>query len=304
MRLGILLRRVLLILLILAAGAQYWLWTQAQDHADRVVARLIPHGELRYGRIWPFLWGGGRVWDLRFQPEGLLRVSLHSEPGAALHVEQLQIHELRFDRGGLLSAVTGRARGVRLPVSAIHGIVAAGPEHLPIPSPSELGYRDLRFDLQFRVEYAAPSQLALVHLVAEGVELGHLQIDTQLEGSPRLFARTPEQMLIRKFRLDWRDGGVLERFKDVAAARARMSRAAWEQAVIARLDERAAAEHWKWAPETVAALRRVVAPTPFLHLRLDPPGDVVLNNIRLYRMGDWPALLGFQLGTDAQQDSG
>lgn len=297
MSLATLIRRTAVILLLLAGAAQWWLWQRTQDELARLTARLIPHGELRYQHAWPFLWGGARIWGLSFQPEGLLRVGLHAAPGAALRIRELRIRRLRLAADGTLSQIEGSAFGASLPLSSLHGIVASGPDHLPVPSPADLGEAWLQFDLDFRVRYVAPSQLAQVALTASGPLLGNLYLNTGVEGTRQVFARAPEQMLIRALTLEWADGGLLERYKDVAAARARLTRPAWEHAVIARLDRRARAERWQWQDDTAAAVRQVVRRTPYLRLRLDPPGDVVLNNIRLYRMGDWPALLGFELST-------
>lgn len=297
MRFGTLLRRTVLVLLVLAAGAQYWLWQRTQDELARLTARLIPHGELRYDHVWPFLWGGGRIWGLSFQPEGLLRVGLHATSGVAMHTREVRIHRLRLGPGGAVSQVQGTALGVTLPLTDLHGIIATGPDHLPVPSPADLGYASLRFDLDFRVDYVAPSRLARVKLTADGPVLGQMHLSASLEGVPEVFARAPEQLLIRALQLEWADGGLLERYKDVAAARARLTRSTWERAVIARLDQRARIEKWKWQADTAQAVRDVIRPSPYLRLQLDPPGDVVLNNIRLYRMRDWPALLGFELDT-------
>lgn len=300
MKLGSLIRRGALLLLVVAGLAQYWLVQRTQDAMAQLTARLIPHGELRYARLWPFLWGGARVWGLSFQPEGLFRVGLQATPGFRVQVRELRVQHLRQGADGQLESLAGQAFGVRLPLSDLHGIAAPGPAALPMPSPSELGYGALEFDLDFRVEYVDSANLALVELNAAGAELGQLTLDTQLEGTAGVFSRAPEQLLIRRLELQWADGGLGQRYRDVAATRARLSRGDWQRALIARLDQRARQEHWKWDAGSSAAARRVIADADFLRLRLDPPGDVVIRNMRLYAMSDWPALLGFELATEGR----
>lgn len=300
MKLGSLIRRGALLLLVVAALAQYWLMQRTQDAAARLTARLIPHGELHYQRLWPFLWGGARVWGLSFQPEGLFRVGLQAAPGFRVQVRELRVQHLRQGADGQLESLAGQAFGVRLPLADLHGIAAPGPAALPMPSPSELGYAVIEFDLDFRVEYVDSAHLALVDLSAAGAELGRLTLDVRLEGSPVVFSRVPDQLLLRRLELRWADGGLGQRYREVAATRARLSRGDWQRALIARLNQRARQENWKWDAASAAAARRVIADADFLRLRLDPPGDAVIRNMRLYPMSDWPALLGLELATEGR----
>ena len=43
------------------------------------------------------------------------------------------------------------------------------------------------------------------------------------------------------------------------------------------------------------ALKSLLREPHALAATIDPPGTVLLRNIRLYKMADWPALLGFRL---------
>lgn len=302
MKLGAVLKIALLVVLVLGVVAQYVLVRRTQQTLDQITARLVPHGELRYGRVWPFLWGGGRIRDLSFQPEGVLRLGLHAQPGFRVAVQELRLRRLRTTPDGQLMAVHGSAYGVEVPLAALHGIAVAGPAGLPLPSPADLGFDALRFDVDFRIEYVDEGRLAMAAFTAQGPVLGQLHLDVQLEGARENFARAPEQLLMRRLAVEWADGGLAERFRDVAAARARLGRSAWEQAMAAQLDRRAREERWTWDAGTVAALRRLISGADYLRLQLDPPGDVVLRNLRLYALPDWPALLGFELGTEGRFD--
>lgn len=305
MKLGTFLWRAGLVIVVMAAAGQYWLVQRTHEAAGRLVARLIPHGELRYERLWPFPWGGGRAWGLSFQPEGMLRVGLQTPMGLRVHARELRLRELRYSDDGTIERARGSLLDVRVPVAQIRAPNPEPPEvgRTPAPTLYDLGYSQLRFDLDFDIQYIASSRLAVLHFNAAGSDIGHAVISAQLEGTPQTFDRAADQILVRKMELEFADAGLIRRFKDVSAARARLGRGAWEAAMVTHLDRRSRKEGWKWDADTARALRAVVRQSDYVRLKIDPPGDVALRNIRLYAVADWPALLGFGMSNEGRMSA-
>ncbi|TDU28146.1 hypothetical protein DFR24_2511 [Panacagrimonas perspica] len=299
MKLGTLVWRGFLILVVLAGLGQYWLVQRTQEEAARFIARLIPHGDLHYERLWPFPWGAGRVWGLSFRPEGGLQMALQTPMGMLIEARELRIRELRLDDAGHLARVRGTLLGVRIPIAERRAPKSESPDPARIPPPTlfDLGYTEFRGDVEFDIQYVASAGLATLSFDIGAPQIGRALLTTQLEGSPEVFDRAPDQIMVRKLALEFSDQGLLTRYKDVSAGRARLSRAAWESAMIAALNARALKEGWKWSDETAAASRKVIRESGYFHAAIDPPGDIALRNIRLYPMADWPPLLGFGLST-------
>lgn len=297
MKLGTLFWRAALGMLLVVAAAQYWLVQRSHDMAAQLAARLIPHGNLRYEKIWPDLWGSGRVWGLSFEPAGLTQLSLQLPPGFRLYARQLRIHGLQLAADGSLERVRGTFLDVQIPVAERR---APRPERvdaadMPAPTLFDLGYPQLQFDMDFSVQYIRDPGVALIELNAAGVDLGRAYVRAQLGGAPEVFSRAPDQILLRQAELQWADSGLGQRFKNLSAARSRTSQSGWEQALIARLDRLVASRKWRWDNASVQAARRAIRDPSHLRAGINPPGNVVLRNIRLYPVGDWPPLLGFTL---------
>ena len=299
MKLGTILWRVGLFIVVLAVLGQYWLVQRTHEEVARLIARLVPHGDLHYDKLWPYPWGAGRVWGLSFAPAGGLQLALQTPTGLKITAREMQISDLRFDSAGRLAHVRGRLLGVRAPVAELRAPQADSPDPTRIPSPTlfDLGYTQWRADIDFDIQYVASSGLATMHFDAALAQMGHAVLDAQLEGAPAVFDRAPDQIMVRKLQLEFADGGLITRYKDVSAGRSRMSRVGWEAAMIDALNRRARQEGWKWSEETAAASRKVIRDSAYFRAAIDPPGDIVLRNIRLYPMSDWPVLLGFGLST-------
>ncbi|HKY91096.1 MAG TPA: hypothetical protein VJM11_08650 [Nevskiaceae bacterium] len=303
MKLGPALLRLFLLLLVVAAAGQYWLVQRSHEAAKRVIARLIPYGELRYDKLWPWPWGAGRVWNVSFQPEGLSKLFFLVPDRFRMTAREVRIDALGLTDDGLLDHVRGTLVGVEIPVSTRKaGPAGADPAADPLPTLHDLGYTRLALDVDFQVQYLPDENLAVVKLNGAGPELGRFFLSAQLEGTPATFSRTPDQVLVRRTTLELAEGGVLSKLKAVAAARSHLSRPAWEQAMIAGLDRKAAAAKWQWDAESAQAVRRAIRDSDYFTVGIDPPGDVVLRNIRLYPVGDWPALLGFTFAADGAFD--
>lgn len=304
MKLGTVLWSSILVVAVAAGLGQWWLVQRTHEEAARFIARLMPQGELRYERLWPFPWGAGRVWGVSFQPEGMLRVSLQTAPGFRIEARELRVDELRFGASGALERLRGTLRGVRAPVQELRAPPPAGsdPARIAPPTLYDLGFAALEFDLAFDVQYIEAAQLALLRVNLAGAEIGHAVLHAQLEGSPQTFDRAPDQILVRKLELDYADSALLARYKAVSAARARIGPPAWEAAITENLLRRAEREQWKWDETTARAARELIRNPAHFRAVIDPPGDVILRNIRLYALSDWPVLLGFSLSTDGAFD--
>jgi hypothetical protein len=304
MKLGTVLRSSILVVVIAAVLGQWWLVRRTQEEAARFIARLVPQGELRYERLWPFPWGAGRAWGVSFQPEGLLRMSLQTAPGFRIQARELRVDEIQFAASGSVERLRGSLRDVRVPVQDLRALTAEGsdPTRIAPPTLFDLGYDALEFDLAFDVQYIDAANLALLRLNLAGTDIGHAVLHAQLEGTPQTFDRAPDQILVRKLELDYADAALLARFREVSAARARIGIAAWESAITEYLERRAARERWKWDDETAAAARELIRNPAHFRAVVDPPGDVILRNIRLYALADWPVLLGFSLTTEGVFD--
>lgn len=302
MKLGPFLLRAGVVAGLAMAAGQWWLVQRAHEDAARFIARLVPHGELRYERLLPLPWGAGRAWGVSFQPEGLLRVNFHLPPGFRIKARELRIDRLHTAPDGTLDQLRGRLLGVRAPVAALRAATPQSNDPMRIAPPTlhDLGYAALEFDLAFDLRYVRDAELALLDLELQGPAFARTTLRAQLEGRPQTFSRAPDQILVRKLVLDYADQGLLARYREVWAARARIGLPAWENAVIAHLDRRAEREHWKWDADTAAAARQLIRDPAQFQARVDPPGDVILRNIRLYALADWPALLGFSLSPTAE----
>lgn len=299
MKLGSVLWRAGLVLVLAAGAAQYWLVQRTHEEMARFAARLVPFGELRYEKLFPFPWGSGRAWGVSFQPEGMLSLTLQTPPGLRINVRELRIDSMRRGADGMIEHLDGRMIGVQIPVAEFRAPRPLGPDPAKHAKPTlyDLGYEQLEFDLDFRIQYVAQANLAMVQLNAAGPDLGRAYLSAQLEGSPRTFERAQDQIMVRRVELEFADGGLLTRYKDVAAARARLSRPDWEAAMMEALQRRSRAEKWKWDEGSAQDMRRAIRDSAYFRALIDPPSDVALRNVRLYPVADWPPLLGFTFST-------
>lgn len=305
MKLGSVLLRLFLVALVAVGAGQWWLVEKSHEEAKRVIARVIPYGELHYKKLWPWPWGAGRVWDLSFQPEGMSKLLFLVPDGFVVTARELRIDEYLLADDGTLDRLRGSLLGVEIPVAEVKAGPpgAADPADDPLPTLYDLGYTRVKVDLDFSVEYVHEANLAMVKVNAAGPDVGRAWLSAHLEGTPGMFSRAPDQVLVRKSSIEFADdGGLLAKLKDVAAARSHLGRPAWEQAMIGRLDQRAQAAKWQWDDASAQAVRRAIRESGYLRAEIDPPSDVVLRNIRMYKVGDWPRLLGFAFSADGKFD--
>ncbi len=297
MKLFTFLWRAMLVLAICAGVGQWWMVNRAHAEAAKLVSRLVPHGKLRYERLWPYLWGGGRVWGLSFESDGLLGLSMQIPQGQKFFVRELEVKSLRLDGDGELEFIHGMIHGLEIPVAESHAppVTQPHPADHELPRLADMGYAQISMDVEFEARYISEANLALLRVNALAPDMGHAFIDAQLEGTPGVFTRAQDQIVLRKVVLDFADAGLLARGKKVAVERAKLRPEVWEQALINRLAQLRSKDLWKWEPQSDQALRRLIRNPEVFRAQIDPASDVLLRNIRLYRTADWPVLLGFSL---------
>lgn len=305
MRLGVVAWRTGLVLALAAVLLQVYLVKRTHQEMDRLAARLVPHGELRYERLWPLPWGAGRIWGLSFQPEGLLQLSLQTPPGLRINARELRVDRLRLDAQGLIERLEGRLIGVEIPVAPLPAPNARSSDlaRQTWPNLHELGVERLALDIDFRVQYLAQADLAMIELDGTAAGLGHARMNLQLEGSPHQFQRIQDQIQLRRLEFSFLDGGLLRRYKAAAAARAGLALADWERSTVQAVDRRMRAEQWRWDEASQASLYGLIREPSSLSVRFDPRCDVLLRDVRLYPYSAWAERLGFVLRVPAETAS-
>lgn len=293
MRLGTLLLRLLVVLLIAAGIGQWWLLREAEYRAQRFIAQWQGYGELRYERLWVWPWGSACVWNLSFRPTGFTQAMLGTPLDYRIEVRELRIRGLGLADDGSLERVRLQFGGLRFPV--VQG-GDRGPK-TPIGF-GEMGYRALQLDLALRLQLVPDAGLILAEGNAAGVDLARLHFKAEIESDPRRLRNAPDQTGLRRLTLEYADDGLMPRYKQAVAARLRLSPAAAEQAIMGDLRMRAQRYRWRWDTDSAQALLGFVRDPSYGRVELDPPGEVILRNLRLYAVDDWPQLLGFRFSTD------
>lgn len=291
MSLGALLLRLLLLAGIAAGAAQWWLLQRADFVAQQIAAQWQGYGRLHYERIWVWLWGSGSVQNLSFEPTGLTQAALGTPLGYRLSIGRIEFERPSFTDDGSLSELRLRFSGLALPMEDAYRLRG---QQAP-PALASLGYAALHLDGQLHWQQVAASKLLLLDGDAQAADFAKLRFALQLDADLSRLQQAPDQIGLRKLNLEFEDRGLMSRYRQYWAARLQLSPEATAQALIAELDRRAAREQWKWEETSSEALRAFMREPHRAAIELDPPGDdVILKNLSLYRVGDWPALLGFR----------
>lgn len=290
------LRGALLLVLILCA-AQLWLLQRMHAEMERLSARLIPQGELRYQAMWPFLWGEARIWGLSFQPEGLLQLSMRTPPGYRVTLRELRIEDWRLGPNGELEFLRGRLRGLSLPIADAG--TATRPARARLPTLAELGFSALDMDVAFTAQYLVAADLAVISIDSDSNVWGQARASLHLEGGPAAFLRSQDQVLLRKLHVDLLDHERLQQLKLSAARAAGVSSKAWTQTLAGGLQRRAQLERWDWTADSLAAMGQAIREPRSIQLTLDPPGRFLARDLRLHKVANWSRVLGFQLQASA-----
>ena len=287
------------VLTLLAAIVQAWLLQRAYAEMDRLVARLVPQGELRFEGLWPFLWGEVRIWGLSFQPEGLLKISMQTPTGFRVSVRELRIARWRLDENRQIEFVKGSLRGLHVPLDPGAAAPAARAVRARLPTPAELGFSALEMELDFTARYLGAADMAVLDADGRSNVWGKVRASVQLEGNAAAFARSQDQLLLRKLRVDFPDHQQLLQLKQLAARRAALSNAAWAQGLGAGLQQRARTERWDWTAGSLDALQRAIKESRSVRITLQPPGSFPARNLRLVKPAQWSRELGFRLRAPA-----
>ncbi len=287
----------MLALFICLGLAQWWLVGKAHEEVDKLSARLVPHGKLRYERLWPYLWGGGLVWGLSFESDGMLGLSLQIPQGSSAKARRIEVRKISRDKEGQVDFVHFLIEDLQFPVPKTHAATpkSTDPARHPLPTLFDLGYDAIRMNVELEIRFIPEVSVAVLKINADVHEVGKILATAQLEGSRAVFAKAQDQIVIRELTIDYADRGLLARGKEVAVARAKLSPNVWAKAIDTRLDTLRKQGKWKWDRESDEALRSLLRQPQGLLVRIDPPSDVRLRNIRLYPAADWPTLLGFSL---------
>ena len=291
MRLGALLLRLLLLAGIAAGVAQWWLLQRAEFVAQQIAAQWQGYGRLHYERIWVWLWGSGSVQNLSFEPTGFTQAALGTPLGYRLTIGRVEFERPGFADDGSLAELHLRFTGLALPMEDAYRLRG---RQAP-PALASLGYAALHLDGRLHWRQVAASKLLLLDGDAQGADFANLRFGLQLDADLNRLQLAPDQIGLRKLNLEIEDRGLMSRYRQYWATRLQLSPDAAAQAVIAELDQRAAREQWKWDEASSEALRAFIHDPHRAAIDLDPPGDdVILKNLSLYRIGDWPQLLGFR----------
>ena len=89
----------MLLLGLLAAGAQWWLLREAERSLQRIAYQWQGYGTLRYERLWFNLWGTGVLYDVSFQPNGLMQGMLGTPLDYRISVGEVRIDDLDLGAG-------------------------------------------------------------------------------------------------------------------------------------------------------------------------------------------------------------
>lgn len=297
MRLGKFLFRCLIALLVLGAVGQWWLIGQAHDKTAQFAAKMVSHGKLKYERLWPWPWGSISYWDVSFVSDGVLGLSLQLPQGMRFEADRIDLQNLSVNADFWPAKLDAQVWGLRFEVPKNRSRPARSPdptEHA-LPTLFELGYSTLQLDFDLEWRFLEQINSADLRVNLNAPDCGKLFLRTQLEGSEREFRSAPDQIVIRQAELDYFDLGLLQRSKSFAIARARLAEPEWREALGLALDQLEQDEKLNWDLVSAQSLKALLRDPSSLSATIEPPGSLLLRNVRTYPMADWPALLGFKL---------
>jgi hypothetical protein len=289
LRLGTFLFRVTLLLMVGLGLAQWWLLREAEQATQRFIHQWQAYGTVRYEKLWVNLWGTGWVRSVSFEPSGLSQAMLGTPLGYRISAREIRID--RLDLAHDRSLERARLRIVDLSLPTDDGYRLRGRD-VP-PALSALGYRSLDLQATFDIHVLPAAALLLIDGELDGTDSARVTFDLQLDATLGQLQRAPDRIGLRKLTLDYSDQGLMQRYLNHRASELQMDRAGVSDALILLLDQRARRERWRWDDGSAAALRDFIRDPKAFRAELDPPAEVVLRNLNLYEVGDWPQLLGF-----------
>ncbi len=294
MSLGKLLLRLLLALAVVAGVGQWWLLGRAEFEAQRLVAQWQGYGHLRYDRLWVYPWGAGWARGVSFEPTGFTQAALGTPLGYRIELGELRFDHLQVD-DGQLTEIRLKLKDLDLPMQDAYRFRG----RMAPPALADLGYETLRFDGGLRLRQTPGQHLMLLDGDVAAADFARLRFSLQLDADGRRLQMAPDQIGLRGLQLDYEDRGLLPRYRQYTAALLGVTAEAAAQAMIDKLNQRSLRENWKWDEASSRALRAFIRRPQRCYIELSPPGDVVLRNLSLYAVGDWPPLLGFRFTLEA-----
>ncbi|MGB0955713.1 MAG: hypothetical protein ACPGZP_06885 [Panacagrimonas sp.] len=285
-------------LLLVALGlVEFWLVQRAHQAMRELRTSLVAHGELRYQRLWPWLWGAGRVEGLSFEPAGLLQSQTGLPQGYRIQIEKLTVE--RIDPGwiGDSVAVRGRMLGLKLPL--IEPADSPAPDRPPILT--ELGYQQWVFDFDYQARYLPAAKMWVLQLEGFGDDFVSLSASLTLGGDLALLQNAPDQIRLARLALSVEDAGLWDRYRAVSEQRG--------------FDQAALADYWNqhierlpdaqgWDAQRRNALHAVIDEQRGFEVVLEPPGEMLLRNLRLSPFHTWPKGFGLTLKQKGPDFSG
>lgn len=290
MRLGTLLLRASLLAVIALGLAQWWLLREAELATQRLAYQWQAYGQLRYDKLWVNLWGTGYLRGVTLQPSGLTQALLGTPLDYRLSAREVRIDDIDLADDGSLERIRLRVIDLNLPMS--DGYRLRGRD-VP-PALSALGYDSLQLQARLDLRSVPESRLLLLAGELDGADSARLRFDLQLDASAAQLAGAPDQVGLRKLQLDYRDRGLMNRYLEQRATELGIAREDAPEALVQLLDQRARRERWRWDAASAEALRAFIREPQACSVLLDPPAEVILRNLNLYAVADWPPLLGFR----------
>ncbi|HUP91513.1 MAG TPA: hypothetical protein VM074_04635 [Solimonas sp.] len=293
-----LLTRALLAGLVGIGIAQYLLYQRATAGVRSLASRLRPAVLVRYDSFVPFLWGGGRAWNLTLEPAGEIKQGLGVPFGYRLSAREMRVHEIEMAEDGLPQMFDLTLLGLSVPLPAPGGAPAPQQPALELPHLSELGLAEVNGDLRLRFE-RMPDGHWEIAADANAPGFARLAPDFSLVPGPGFLHGEFSDAALLRGGLRFADLGVVARVREWMALRARVSAAGLEPLLLERLDTLAREQAWKLDTASLDALRRFVRTPAEARVQVAPLHEVLLKNLALYAPGDRFALLGLKFSDRA-----
>ncbi len=296
LRAPVLIRRLLtvvtLALVLIVGSAQWWALREANRAVSRLASQWQAYGMLRYDWLWVNLWGTAWLGGVSFEPAGLTQAMLGTPLDYRISARRLHLHGLGFTPDRRLRRLRLHITDLTLPMTDGYRLRARDAP----PSLAAMGYASLRLQTDLDVRLLDDPSTIRILGSADGRDSGRANFELALQTRAEALRLAPDQVVLRHLRLDFRDQGLMTRYRDRRAVELGLRRDAAPQALSLLLTRRVAMEKWQWDAASVSALQGFLAdPHQGLRAVFDPPGRVLLRDFNRYAVGEWPARLGFAL---------
>ncbi len=312
------LAKLLLLLVLLAAGAWGYLWYQVKRSADHLAAQVAPFAKLEYGSVYVSPLGDQvGLNELVIQPQmtgdqisiEALRLAAPNALfflGAEKKVEQGKFPErLGFSLTGLHMALDGPLfqmlgqmqqaagegqGGGATPLDRLEALACGSREAFTIADLVRAGVTEITLDLSFDINYDDATRLAQVAMALTGRDLYSLKLHTQLDGPLEQFAAGPTA--IPKMEIGYQDLGWYKRRNSFCARQNESTAEVYVEQNLALLGSQLGGE----LPENVAtAYRTFLLKGGRVDLSVTPTSTITPDSIAYYQPAELVQALGLQL---------